>query len=365
MKRRTKLTAAAVVVIAVGAAGAFAVNRPEAAPAEARTVEVAHGSVVEKAMAVGTIEPRAEVDVKSKVSGVVRQLFAEAGDFVRAGAPLVEIRPDPTPQELVDARRQLELREMELETQRRELERQQSLQSTGGITALELERTARRVEELGLQVVMAREKLSLLEGGRVMIGDRPLESVVTAPISGYILERTVQVGEMVVPLSSFQSGTVLFKMADMNDLVFRGTVDEIDVGRLAEGMEVTILIGALPSVKMSGRVSRVSLRSRKQDQSTGFPVEITITELNGASLRAGYSANAEITVRRADDTLLLPERVITWSGDTATVMVQVPGGAAERRVITTGVSDAINVQVLSGVTKGERVLERSSATGRN
>ena len=103
MKRRTKLTAAAVVVIAVGAAGAFAVNRPEAAPAEARTVEVAHGSVVEKAMAVGTIEPRAEVDVKSKVSGVVRQLFAEAGDFVRAGAPLVErwIVPDAIIRKLV------------------------------------------------------------------------------------------------------------------------------------------------------------------------------------------------------------------------------------------------------------------------
>jgi HlyD family secretion protein len=241
------------------------------------------------------------------------------------------------------------------------VERHRSRQQTGAVTALLVVESQRLLESAQLPVTFALERRALLEGGSGSVVNRALESVVSAPIDGYILERTARVGEMVIPLSSFQSGTVLFKMANMSDLVFRGTVDEIDVGRLEAGAEVTILIGALPDVQMRGRVTRISLRSTRTDQSVGFPVEIEITDLNGAVLRAGYSASAEITVRRADEALLVPERLITWAGDTATVMVQNAAGVAERRVITTGVSDAVNVQVLTGLSAGERVLDRMPA----
>src|SRR5690606_6337394 len=110
-----------------------------------------------------------------------------------------------------------------------------------------------------------------------------------------------------------------------------------------------------------GRVTRISLRSKRDEQTVGFPVEIAITDADGAVLRAGYSASAEITVRRADDALLIPERLINWAGDTATVMVQAANGASERRVIETGVSDAINVQIVSGLSEGDRILDRLSA----
>jgi HlyD family secretion protein len=361
MKRRTKVVLGTVLLIGVSAAGIAMLPDGDKSDVQAETFEVKRGSVVEKAMASGTIEPSTEVEVKSKVSGVVRQLYTDAGQFVEAGTPLLEIRPDPTPLELVDARRQLELRQLELATATRERDRQRTLEKTGAVTGLEVERAERSVEELTLQVTISKEKLALLEGGRVTVGDRPLESVITAPISGFILERIVQIGEMVSPLSSFQSGTVLFKMANMNDLVFRGTVDEIDVGRLQLGAEVAILIGALPDVRMRGRVKRISLRSKREEQSVGFPVEIAITDLDGAVLRAGYSASAEITVQRADSALLIPERLITWAGDTATVTVQKAGGITERRVIRTGVSDAVNVQVISGLTERERLVERAAA----
>jgi HlyD family secretion protein len=358
MKRRTKVVGG--IILGLGLLGAGTTVLPGADPPEehGESFEVGRGSVVEKAMASGTIEPSTEVEVKSKVSGVVRQLYTDAGQFVEAGTPLVEIRPDPTPLELVDARRQLEVQQMELATAARELERQRSLRQTGAVTAQEVERTERQVESLELQVTIAREKLALLEGGRVTVEDRALESVVYAPIDGYILERIVQVGEMVIPLSSYQAGTVLFKMANMSDLVFRGTVDEIDVGRLKTGAEVTILVGALPDVEMRGRVTKISLRSTRTEQSVGFPVEIAITDLDGAVLRAGYSASAEITVRRADEALLIPERLVTYAGDTATVMVQTAAGTPERRVIETGVSDAVNVEVVSGLKEGDRVVDR-------
>jgi HlyD family secretion protein len=365
MKRRTKLVS--LVILGGVLLGALAMILPGGdAPAEAaQTMEVKRGTVVEKAVASGTIEPSTEVEVKSKVSGVVRVLFKDAGEYVEAGSRLLDIRPDPTPLELVDARRQLELRQIELATATRELERQRALQSSGAVTAQEVERSERQIESLKLQVTIAGEKLALLEGNGVKVDDRALESIVTAPISGYILERTVQVGEMVVPLSSFQAGTVLFKMANMSDLVFRGTVDEIDVGRLKPGAEVTILIGALPDVRVRGRVTKISLRSKREEQSVGFPVEIAITDLNGAVLRAGYSASAEITVRRADNVLMIPERLITYAGDTATVMVQNAAGVPARRVIKTGVSDAVNVQVLSGLSERDRVVDKNPAPVRD
>lgn len=360
MKRRTKVVLGLGTVGLIGLAGWAAVKLPGRSDRveDVATVTVQRGDVVEKAVAVGTIEPRAEVEVKSKVSGVVRHQFAEAGDFVRAGTALLDIRPDPTPLELVDARRQLEMREMELDAAARELLRQQPLQQAGVITEMELERAARRHAEAKLQVTAARERLALLEDGRVLIEGRVLESMVHAPVDGYILERMVQVGDPVVPLSTYQAGTALFRMADMQDLVFRGTVDEIDVGRIEEGMEVLIRIGALPDRQLRGTVARIALKGRRQDQGTVFPVEVTVTDMDGAALRAGYSANAEIIVRRAENALLLPERVISFAGDTATVTVQMEGGATERRTIEIGVSDAINIEVTAGLREGERVVER-------
>jgi HlyD family secretion protein len=368
MKRRTKIVSGLILVVGVVGAGTVVLPDKDATGEVTPTVEVKRGGVVEKAIASGTIEPSTEVEVKSKVQGVVRVLLKDAGEFVEAGTPLLDIRPDPTPLELVDARRQLDLRQIDLASATRELDRQRSLQKTGAVTAQEVERSERQIESLKLQVTIAEEKLALLEGTSLKANsdDRALESIVSAPISGYILERTVQVGQMVSPLSSFQPGTVLFKMANMSDLVFRGTVDEIDVGRLKPGAEVSILIGALPDVKVRGRVTKISLRSKvEQNSGVGFPVEIAITDLGGAVLRAGYSASAEITVRRADDVLIIPERLITYAGDTATVMLPDASGAGQRRVIKTGVSDAVNVQVLSGLKQGDRVLDKNPAPPKN
>jgi len=358
MKGRTKIILGGVgIAVAAGAASLLPADdsaSEDAAPA----VVVTRADIVDRALAVGTIEPEIEVSVKSKVSGVVRRRFAEAGDFVRAGAPLLEIRPDPTPLELVEARRQLELRGIEVANTARELERQRALRAQGLVSEADFEAAERRHAEAVLQEQIARERLALLEQGRVTIANGRIESVVTAPIDGYILEEMVEVGDPVVPLSSYQEGTVLLTMADMSRLVFRGTVDEIDVGRLREGMRAEIRVGAIPDARIEGVLSRISLKARNQDNSTVFPVEITLEETNGTVLRAGYSANAYIVIEKREDVLVIPERVVTFSGDTAWVTVQLGSGQTERRVIETGLSDAINIEVVSGLREGERVLEK-------
>lgn len=359
MKRRTKVLAVTLITAAIGgvAAARSALGGDGKADGPA-VVEVVRGDLVDRALAVGTIEPEVQVSVKSKVSGTVRQIFALEGTHVRAGDPLFEVRPDPTPLELVEARRNLELRGIELANLEQEIERRRALSERGLISEQEFQSAERSYSEASLQVRMARERLQLLEQGRIRGAGADVESVVRAPISGYVLEKTVEVGDPVVPLSTYQEGTVLMTMADMDRLVFRGTVDEIDVGRLAEGMPVEIKIGALPEARIEGEVTRISLKARKNDNATVFPVEITLTATAGATLRAGLSANAEVIIERRERVLLIPERVVTFEDGGAWVMVQGVDGNQQKRSIETGLSDAIQVEVVSGLQPGEKVLEK-------
>lgn len=356
MKRRSKMILGSTAAIAVAAAF-FAVRSAQGGEdAEGpATVSVSRGEVVAKALAVGTIEPETDASVKSKVGGVVARIYAQEGARVEAGAPLLEVRPNPAPVELVEARRQLEMRAMETDNARREMERQRALTERQLASTQELDRATQTHREMELQLRMAREKLQLLESGR----SAGVESVVRAPISGFVLEKMVNEGDPVTAASTYQEGTELMLMADMGRLLFRGTVDEIDVGKLREGMPVEIKIGALPEARVQGTVRRISLKAKKEDNATSFPVEIELTQTAGdATLRAGLSANAEIIISRRQNVVTVPERVVTFAGDTAWVNVRRADGTAEKRVIRTGLSDAVQVEVLSGLREGETVLEK-------
>ncbi len=371
MKRTGKIVLTLVVLAAIAAASVYAYNRNNNDnEEEIPHITVERGDIVDKALAVGTIEPRVEVSVKSQFSGVAKRQFADVGDFVRAGDPLLEIRPTPTPKELVDAERQIELRQLEVRNLKMEYDRQKSLHDKQLISNQEFERAARNYDEANLQVQMAQESLELLRKGQVSTSKGVFESVVRAPVSGFILDKMVEIGDNIVPLTSFQEGTVLMTMANMDDLIFRGTVDEIDVGRLEEGMNTEIKVGALPNANVEGVLAKIWLKAEKEDNSTVFPVELEIlsaTEQDLAKpeaeptevvLRAGYSANAEIIIEKRDQVLLIPERVIEFANDTARVNVLLADNSLEERIIETGLSDAISIEVLSGLEEGVRVREK-------
>jgi HlyD family secretion protein len=360
MKRRTKVTLGVIGVVAVAgvAATAFSFGGGNGDDG-GRTVEVRRGTIVDKALAVGRIEPDVEISVKSQISGVVKRRFAEVGDHVRAGQPLLEIQPNPTPLELVEARRELELREIELGNIQKERDRLSALRENDFVSQQEFETVDRQFEQARTQQLMARERLALLEQGKVVVaGQADIETVVKSPITGFILEKTVDIGDPVVPLTSFQEGTVLMTMAEMDELIFRGTVDEIDVGRLEEGMPATIKIGALPDARVDGVVEKISLKGQEQDNATVFPVEIAVLPAEGVTLRAGYSANADVIIEKREDVLVIPERLITYAADTARVTVGAGGEATEERIIATGLSDGIDIEVVEGLDEGEVVFEK-------
>ena len=323
-----------------------------------KTVKVERKNIVDKALAVGSIEPLNEISVKSKVSGVVGKLFVEVGDFVKAGDPIMEVKPDPTPLELAEAKRNVEMVRINTTTLKKEIERSEQLRDKGLISDQDYENLLMQFDEAKLRLQIAKERLELIQSGKVRIEETNIEAVVKAPISGFILEKLVNLGDPVVPLTSYQAGTELLKMADMESLLFKGTVDEIDVGRIKEGMAAELQIGALPGKEVKGKVTLISLKAQKQDNSTVFPIEVTITDPGDAVLRAGFSANANIIIAQKDSVLSLPERVVTFRNDSAFVMIPKEEKQKEEVLIKTGLSDAISIEVTDGLEEGTDVLEK-------
>ena len=357
LKKKIFISSGIVVTLTVGGFFLFSGSKNSADGALPK-VKVTRSNIVDKALAVGTIEPENEISIKSKVSGVVKRIYADAGTYVKAGQPLLEVRPDPTPLELADANRQVQLAQNDLDNLTKDKVRQESLVKKELISAREFEDFQKRYQEAELKLKIANEHVELFHSGKVKIDNIEIESIIKAPITGYVLSKTVEVGDPVTPLTTFQEGTVLMKMANMDRLLFKGTVDEIDVGKLKEGMEALLKVGALPNDTVRGTVRKISLKAEKKDNATVFPIEILIPKAKNATLRAGYSANANIIIRQKDNVLTLPERVVTFRNDSAYVKLALTGGKEEERFIKTGLSDAISTEITANLAEGDSVYEK-------
>jgi len=323
-----------------------------------KTIPVTRGTIVEKALAVGTITPINEIQVKSKIAGNVKDIYAEVGDEIEQGIPLVNIAPDPTPLELTEARRNVEIAEVTFEQAQREYNRQKQLLEKNLISEQGFENQKLRLDEAKLRLSLNQERLLLLEKGTFRSGSDVVESKVKAPISGTILEKFVNVGDPVVPLTSYQAGTPIFTLADMSQLIFRGTIDEIDVGKVRVGMISEIKIGAVPGKIVTGKVSRISPKARKEDNATLFDIEIVIENPDSVELRAGYSANADIIINKAKNVLQIPERLLTFENDSIFTEVETRPAQIEKRPIEIGLSDGVNAEITEGLAESTMVVER-------
>jgi HlyD family secretion protein len=350
-------------VVGVAAVGLFLWSRNASAKEEGlKTVEIARGTIVDKALAVGQIVPDQEIQVKSQISGIVSKAYVEVGDRVEIGTPLFAITPDPTPLELAETERAVELAQVAYDRAQQELERYHSLWS-GGITAKEqFDSRQKDFEHARIGLEQAKDKLELLKEGRIQRKNRAsVDSIIRASAAGTVLERKVNPGDPVVPLTTFQEGTVLMTLADMRTLEFKGTVDEIDVGKLNEGLPVRIQVGALPGSSVPGALTRIAPKAREKEGATVFDVEVAIdTTATPVVLRAGYSANADVIVQEKADVLLVPERVVTLDGGKA--YVEVPGPEPEsepvKKEIQVGLSDGLNMEVVAGLGEGDKVVQR-------
>ncbi len=342
----------------IGGSTFFMVLNGSAKQEEIKTVVAEKGSIIDKALAIGKIEPRQEISVKSKISGIVKKIYKEVGDIVHIGDPLFEVAPNPTPVELAEAKRQVEIYQVTYENSKRDADRLKSLVAKNLEPNSKYQSAQATCDENKLRLSLAEEKLALIESGTTIIGGKKVESIVRSPIDGMVLSRLVDVGDPITPLSSFQEGTELMSLAWMQDLLFKGTVDEIDVGKLKLNMPVEISIGALPTDTITGTLTRVSPKARINEGSTVFDVEIELGALKAETvLRAGYSATADVIIRKKVDIILIPERLVKMSDSINTVEIQDSLGTITLVNVTTGLSDGLNIEITEGVEEGDKLVE--------
>jgi len=354
-------------VLAGAATGVYAFSRSgKSADGGMKLVDAQTGSITEKAIAVGQIQPRQKFSVKSKISGIVRSCKVEVGDKVRAGTPLFEIGPDPTPLELTEVDRAVESAQATYQRAQLDFDRSQELFRQGINPKSDVDQKRESFELAKVALNKAEQDRDLTRKGNLARTETTgLESIIRAPAAGTILTRLVNPGDPVVPLTSYQPGTELATVADMSDLIFRGTVDEIDVGKLRVDLPARIKVGALPTDVVTGRVSRIAPQAQQKDGATLFDVEIELDPNPKITLRAGYSANADVIIREKKDILTIPERLVLWEDGGKKSFVEIPDEKAKgsrlepKKVeVKLGISDGMNVEVVSGLSKGDKVIQR-------
>jgi HlyD family secretion protein len=357
-----------ILAVLVGAASAlYAFTRSSRkADGGLKLVEAQTGSITEKAIAVGQIQPRQKFSVKSKISGIVKVCRAEVGDRVRAGDALFEIAPDPTPLEITEVDRQVDSAGASFERARIDFDRAAELLRQGILAKSDVDAKRESFELAKIALAKAEQNRDLTRKGRLATtATTGMESVIRAPAAGTILTRAVNPGDPVVPLTSYQPGTELATVADMGDLIFRGTVDEIDVGKLRVGLLARIKVGALPTDVVTGKVSRIAPQAQQKEGATLFDVEIELDPAKNITLRAGYSANADLVIREKKDVLTIPERLVIFEDGGKKSFVEISDDKAKGNKIEPkkievklGISDGMNVEVISGLNKGDKVVQR-------
>jgi len=325
-----------------------------------RLTPVVRNEVIEKAIAIGQIVPKQDISIKSKIRGILKKKFVEVGDVVKADAPLMEVNPDPTPVEFMQAKRQMEIARVAMDNAEIELGRSKQLRDNKWASQQEYDDCQQLYDETTLRFEMARENFDLISKGKIEMAGQKIDNIIRSPIAGTILDFLVDVGDPIVPLTSFQAGTPLMTVADMTTLIFEGTVDEIDVGKLREGISARIIVGALPDDEINGVVDKISPKAKREANSTLFDIEIKLSITNIVELRAGYSATARVVIAKTNNVLTIPERLIFYSNNVSYVEISNNKNSEETEIVsvTTGLSDGMITEIKTGLKENDLIVER-------
>ncbi len=341
-------------------------------------VTVNKGNVIEKVTAVGNIEPNQVIQVKSVISGTVAQIYHDEGEYVTAGEPLMAIKPQPTPSDYAEKRQQVAKDFVAELAAKKDLQRYEFLLKSKAISKDDQEyaKAKEAYNTAKLTRVLDQQQLSLLEKGKANIGGHDIANIVRAPINGYILHRYIDLGGAVTGESSAQAGSAIYTIADMNDLVFKGQVSELDSAKIHENMTATIDVAAYPKQKITGSLTDIALQSIQdsaadstdsntsssssttQPFNVGFNVEVTKLQIpKDIKLLAGYSATADIIVNQAKGALIIPERALHTEGKQNYVwLLQGNAKQPKRQAVQIGLSDGMKVEIKQGLSQGEKIL---------
>ena len=358
MKRYSKLIIAA--IIALIFIGTFVFLWQKSQPKEVVYNEFTPKmeDIQKTTIITGKIEPRNEVNVKPQISGIITELLKEPGQMVQQGEVIAKVKVIPDMGQLSSAEARVRLSEINLKQAQVNFNREENLYNQKLVSADEYDKVKQALHQAKEEKTAAEDALQVVRDGVSKANASASSTLIRSTISGVILDIPVKVGNSVILANTFNDGTTIATVANMNDLIFRGNIDETEVGQLVSGMPMKITIGALQDLQFDAALEYISPKAVESNGANQFEIKAAVKLAEGGKIRSGYSANAEIVLSSAEKALSIPESAIEFSGDSTFVYIIKGEGKEktyERTQVTTGLSDGVNIEIKKGLTVKDKV----------
>lgn len=351
--RKGRVYALIVVIFAILAASAYTLNylfeQGQQEEATYRTETPRMGDIVIKTVAAGSIQPRQEILIKPQISGIVRRVAVEAGQEVQSGQVLAEVMVVPDMGALSNAETRLQRARISLEDAQVNADRNQALLADGIISAADYQRFDLALKQAQEEFYASEDNLKIIQDGVAARSGRTSNTLITSTIDGMVLDVPIKKGNSVIEANNFNEGTTIAAVANMQDLVFIGKIDESEVEKLSVGMSIELTVGAIEGLVIPAKLEYISPKGIEEAGAIQFEIKAAVQLADDQFLRAGYSANANVVLDERRKVLVIPEMLVQYEGGSTFVEKLVGENRYERQPITLGLSDGITVEVLAGV----------------
>lgn len=335
------------------------------------TEEPTMGTIIKKTVATGSIVPKEEVLIKPNISGIIEEIFVEAGDVIKSGDLIAKVKVVPNVSSLSSAqnnissvRTQVETARLALENQKNIYERQKSLFDKGVISANEFDnaqlsynQSQQRYKQEQVSLTGARQNYDIVKTGTSSGLGASANTEIRATVSGMVLDIPVKTGNQVIESNNFNDGTTIATLADVDKMIFEGKLDESEVGKVTENLPLEITVGAIENKKFEAVLDYIAPKGISENGAIQFEIKGTLKKGDTTFIRAGLSANASIILAKAENVLTIKEGLVQYDPKTQKPFVEVETGDQEfkRKDIELGISDGIIVEVKSGISKGDKI----------
>ena len=328
---------------------AYLFRRSQPKVAQYQELTPSTGSISRSTVVTGKIQPRDEVNVKPQISGIVAEVYKEAGQMVQQNEVIAKLKVIPDMGQLSSAQSRVRLSELNLKQAQINFDREKALYDQQLVSADEFEKIQQALRQAQEEHAIARENLEIVRDGVSSSNKSGSTTLVRSTISGLILDIPVKVGNSVINSNTFNDGTTIATVANMNDLIFDGNIDETEVGRLHLGLPVRISVGALQNLHFDAALEYIAPKATVSGGTNLFEIKASVKVPADVTIRSGYSANAEIVLQEVKDVITLPESAIQYEGEQTFVYVK-NGEEYERREVETGLSDGVNIEIKHGLS---------------
>ena len=345
-----------VVLVAALFIGTFAYLFQRSKPKEAQYQEMAPemGSISKSTVVTGKIQPRDEVNVKPQINGIVAEVYKEAGQTVQKDEIIAKLKVIPDMSQLSSAQSRVRLAEVNLKQAQTNFDREKALFDQHLVSAEEFEQVSQQLQQAKEEQAIAQESLEIVRDGVSSSNKSGSTTLIRSTISGLILDVPVKVGNSVTMSNTFNDGTTIATVANMDDLIFDGNIDETEVGMLHLGLPVRISVGALQDVSFDAALEYIAPKATESNGTNLFEIKASVKVPADITIRSGYSANAEIVLQEAKDVLTIEESAIQFENEDTFVYVMGAEGYEKRPVVTV-LSDGVKIEIKEGLQSSDKV----------